>query len=108
VREHVAGCAACARALAGARLTGGLFAALSQTPDAPEDFAARVLRALPAAPASRGPVVDPWAPAWGLLPAFAATAAALLLLFQFQAGDLAARSWPDADVTLASLEEGGR
>ncbi len=109
VREHVAGCAACARALAGARLTRGLLAALAETPGARENFAGRVLRALPAAPGSRRAEDELWRPAWGLLPAFAAMAAALLLVFELQVGGLPAPTWPDADPGLASyMEEGGR
>ncbi len=108
VREHVAGCAACARALAGARLARGLLAAAAGMPEPPEDFAGRVLRSLPPAPAPRRAGEDPWAPAWGLLPAFAAAAAALLLLLQFQVRDLPRQVWPDADQMLASVEEGAR
>ena len=108
VREHAAGCAACARALAGARLTRGLLAARTETSDAPEDFAARVLRALPATPGSPGAEEDLWRPAWGLLPAFAATAAALLLILQSEVRDVPTQVWPDADQMLAAVEEGGR
>jgi hypothetical protein len=109
VHEHAAGCAACARALAGARLARGLLAAGTGTSDAPGDFAARVLRALPPAPGGPGAEEDLWRPAWGLLPAFAATAAALLLVFQLGVGGLPAPSWTDEDPVLASmLDEGAR
>ncbi len=109
VREHVAGCLACARALAAARLTRGLLAAAAEAPEPREGFAGRVMAALPAALAGRRGEEDVWGPAWGLLPAFAATAAALLLVFQLQARGLPDPGWPDADALLASvLEEAGR
>jgi len=109
VRQHLAGCPACARVLAAARVARGLLAAAAAAPEPPAGFAARVLGALPAAPAPRGAEEELWRPAWGLLPAFAAAAAALLFVFQMQVADFAGPAWPDADVMLASvMEENGR
>lgn len=123
VREHVAGCPACGRALAAARLARGLVAA-AEGPEPPSGFGARVLAALPAGPARRHADEDLWAPAWGLVPAFAATAAALLILFQasavsspvglvpaegLSAGErlVLEAGAPDPDLVLAAVMEGG-
>jgi hypothetical protein len=49
-----------------------------------------------------------WRPAWGLLPVFAATAAALLILFQASAPPVAAGLVPTANLSLGErlvLEE---
>lgn len=123
VRDHLAGCPGCARALAAARLARGLLAATADGPEPPEGFAARVGAALAAGGAARHAAEDLWRPAWGLVPAFAVTAAALLLLFQASvapapAGLVPAENLsagerlvldvrqPDADLLLAAVMEG--
>jgi len=124
VRDHLAACPGCACALAAARLARGLLAVAADGPEPAEGFVARVRAALPAPGAARHAAEDPWRPAWGLVPAFAVTAAALLLLFQasvappgpaglvpaesLSAGErlvLDARQ-PDADLLLAAVMEG--
>lgn len=127
VREHLVGCPACTRALEAARLTRGLMAATASGSEPPADFARRVAAAVPAGPPPfPAEASDLWRPAWGLVPAFAATAAALLILFQasgapgpgglvpvegLSAGErlvLEARP-PDPDLILAAvMEAGGR
>lgn len=124
VRGHVAGCPGCTRALAAARLARGLVAAALEGSEPPEGFPGRVLAALPRRAAARPAQEDLWRPAWGLMPAFAVTAAALLLLFRVSAGPapmglLPAESLsagehlvldapqPDADLVLAAVMEGG-
>ncbi|MBI2561160.1 MAG: hypothetical protein HYW08_01865, partial [candidate division NC10 bacterium] len=47
IHEHLAGCAACTRALAAARLGRGLLAAAGDGVEPPTGFADRVLGALP-------------------------------------------------------------
>jgi len=57
------------------------MAAAAEAPEPPAGFAERVTAALPAR-SPRGRISpDLWRPAWGLVPAFAATAVALLILF---------------------------
>lgn len=125
VREHLVGCPACARALEAARLTRGLMAATASGPEPLADFARRVAAAAPAGPPPfPAEAPDLWRPAWGLLPAFAATAAALLILFQaspapvpgglLPAENLSAGERlvldappPDPDLVLAAVLEGG-
>lgn len=82
VIQHLAGCPACARAVVAARLTRGLVAAATEGPEPPAGFAEKVLAALPNASQPSVAVEDLWRPAWGLVPAFAAAAVALLLLVQ--------------------------
>jgi anti-sigma factor RsiW len=84
IREHLAGCPACARALAAARLGRGLLAAAADAPEPPAGFADRVLAALSATRPSR-PEAEIWRLGWGLVPAFAATAVLLMILYQYQA-----------------------
>jgi len=124
VREHLTSCPNCLRALEGARLSLGLAAAAAEGPEPPAGFAEGVLAALPAG----GPLwgraqADPWRPAWGLVPAFAAMAAALLILFQSSATPMAGGLLPveglsagerlvmeghppDPDLVLAAVMEG--
>ncbi len=84
--DHLAGCPTCTHRLMQARLARGLLATASEGQEPPADFAQRVLAALPANRPSR--VADPelWRLSWRLVPAFAVTAAMLLILFQFEAG----------------------
>lgn len=83
IREHLAECPRCARALAAARLHRGLLAAAADAPEPPPGFAARVLAALPV---SRAPRLEGemWRLGWGLVPAFAATVVVLSFLYQHQ------------------------
>ncbi|HWU40113.1 MAG TPA: hypothetical protein VN203_20880 [Candidatus Acidoferrum sp.] len=83
IQEHVTGCPACARALAVARLSRGLLRTAAETCEPPHDFADQVLQALPARQLSR-PETEMWHLGWRLVPAFAATVALLLILFQSQ------------------------
>lgn len=113
------------RTMEGARLSRALVAAAAEGLEPPAGFAERVLAALPPAGPARGRAeADPWRPAWGLVPAFAAMAAALLILFQssvtpvvgglLPVEDLSpgerlvmeARP-PDTDLVLAAVLEGG-
>lgn len=87
VREHLAGCPRCARALAAARLHRGLLAVAADAPEPPAGFAARVLAALPASRPSL-PDRETWRLGWGLVPAFAATVAVLSFLYQLQGNAL--------------------
>lgn len=83
IREHLAGCPSCARALAAARLGRGLLAAATDAPEPPAEFADRVLAVLP----ERRPLrseTEVWRLGWGLVPAFAATVALLVILHEFQ------------------------
>jgi hypothetical protein len=84
--DHLASCPTCTHGLMQARLTRGLLATASEGQEPPADFGQRVLAALPASHPAR--VADPelWRLSWRLIPAFAATAAMLLILFQFEAG----------------------
>src|SRR5574341_975556 len=82
VQGHLASCQDCARALAAARLARGLMAAAAEAPEPPAGFAERILATLPAH-LPRGRIIpELWRPAWGLVPAFAAMAVALLIVFQ--------------------------
>ncbi len=82
-QEHLTTCPACSQALATARLGRGLLAAAADTPGPPVDFADRVLAALAARRPSH-PETEIWRLGWGLVPAFAAAVAVLLILFEFQ------------------------
>lgn len=125
VREHVSTCPDCAGALAAARLARGLVTTVADGLEPPEGFPDRVMAALPGRSVPGRADEDLWRPAWGLVPAFAVTAAALLLLFQanvvpVQGGLVPAESLsagerlvldarqPDADLLLAAVMEGGR
>jgi hypothetical protein len=87
--EHLAHCRPCARAVAAARLAGGLVAQAAGEPQVPAGFASRVLAA--SARDSRrdalgdAGTVEFWAPARKLLPAFAAAAACCVILLQVMA-----------------------
>jgi hypothetical protein len=99
VREHLLTCTTCARVLAAARLARGLVASAAEGVEPPAGFAERVLAALPAVAKTGRPEADLWRPAWGLLPAFAAAAAALLLLFQASPAPLPAGLLPAESLT---------
>lgn len=86
VREHLAGCTACARRLAGTRLSRGLVDSVAEEIAPPPDFARRVVAAVAPRAGARRPEPDVWRPAWGLLPTFAAAVAALFLLYQSSEG----------------------
>ncbi|HSB71488.1 MAG TPA: hypothetical protein VLT62_19340 [Candidatus Methylomirabilis sp.] len=85
VRRHLAGCPPCSALLARERLVRGLLTAGVEGCEPPPGFAEKVLASLPRAVAPWRPEADLWRPAWGLVPAFAATAAALLILVQSSA-----------------------
>jgi len=84
--EHLAGCPTCTRLLMRARLTRGLLASAKDGPVPPADFAQRVLAALPATRLTGATDPELWRLAWRLVPAFAATAAMLLILLQVEGG----------------------
>jgi hypothetical protein len=84
--DHLATCPTCARSMVQARLTRGLLSTAREGPEAPADFAQRVLAALPATHPAGTADPDLWRLSWRLVPAFAATAAMLLILFQLEAG----------------------
>lgn len=126
-REHLAACPACARALAAARLGRGLLAAVGEGPEpSPAGFPERVLIAVPGRFRPKVAGADQWRPAWGLVPAFVATATALLILFRASPAPAPAGLVPDdslsaserlvlegrpldPDLILAAvMEEGGR
>ncbi len=80
IREHLASCVRCSRALATERTTRGLLRSLVEPPaEAPVGFATRVLAGIRVAEARQQ--VDAWRSAWGLLPTFAAAAAALVIVY---------------------------
>lgn len=123
IREHLAGCPACTRSLAVARVTRRFLAAVANAPEPPAGFADRVLAALPGI-RSRRADADLWRLGWGLVPAFAATVFLLLVLYQATAvpgptGLLPAEglsagerlvleaSSPEPDAVLAAVMEGG-
>lgn len=123
VRDHLAGCPACTRSLAAARVARGLLAAAADAPEPPAGFAERVLAALPASRPGRADE-DLWRLGWGLVPAFATTVVVLLVLYQGSTGSgpvglmpaegLSAgerlvmdASLPEPDVVLAAVMEGG-
>jgi hypothetical protein len=80
ITRHLAACPACRRALAVTRVARGLVAVLAEAPEPPPEFVDRVLGALPVG--RRPAPTDLWRPAWGLVPAFAALVAGLVLLYQ--------------------------
>ncbi len=82
VRDHVAACPACERRLAAARLARGLVVSAPGATSPPEGFADRVRTALVSRKAHSRPEADIWRPAWGLVPAFAAAVAALVIVYQ--------------------------
>ncbi len=81
IGQHLRQCSSCAEELAVLRLERGILAAAADGPAPPAGFAEAVQAALPRRAPAR-PEPDLWRPAWGLVPAFAATAAALLLVLQ--------------------------
>ncbi len=81
VRRHLAGCPACSALLNRERLVWGLVTAATEDMEPPAGFAEKVVASLPRDRAPVSADTDLWRPAWGLVPAFAATTAALLLLF---------------------------
>jgi hypothetical protein len=83
--DHLAACATCTRLLMRARLARGLLASAKDGGEPPADFAQRVLAALPASRPTGATDPELWRLAWRLIPAFAATVAMLLVLFQFEA-----------------------
>jgi hypothetical protein len=108
VRDHLTRCSDCARALAAARLARGLVSVVTAAPEPPQEFARRVLAALPARPARRPTEQGLWRTAWGLVPAFAATAAGLFVLFQASASPVAGGLVPTANLSVGErlvLEE---
>jgi hypothetical protein len=125
-RAHVAGCRACARDLAAARLTRGLLSVTAEGAESPVDFSRRVLAALPTEPTPPPAETDLWRLAWGLVPAFTATAVALLILYSQDSdgpspvgllpteGITASEqlvlqaSPPDLDLVLTAVMEGGK
>ncbi|MBI4572277.1 MAG: zf-HC2 domain-containing protein [candidate division NC10 bacterium] len=124
VREHLAGCPSCARGLAVARLTRGLVATAAEGPDPPAGFAEGVLAALPPDRRPSRSDSDLWRFGWRLVPAFAVTAALVLVLYQasdvsgptgllpaeaLSAGErlVLGASPPDPDLVLAAVVEGG-
>lgn len=82
VRRHLAGCQPCSAILARERLVRGLLTAATEGVEPSAGFAERVLTALPRRVPATRPEAELWRPAWGLVPAFAATAAALLILLE--------------------------
>ncbi len=84
--DHLAACPTCTRLLMRARLARGLLASAKDGPEPPADFARRVLAALPASRLTGATDPELWRLAWRLVPAFAATLAMLLILFQFEGG----------------------
>ena len=126
IREHLEGCPACARSLVAVRLLRGLLAAAADAPEPPAGFAERVLAALPAWRPLR-PEAEMWRLGWGLVPAFAATVALLVVLYQYQAGAAPSpvglipleglssgeqlvleAAPPEPDMVLTAVMEGGR
>jgi hypothetical protein len=81
IRAHLAQCPTCSGELAVLRLERGILTAAAEGPTPPDGFAEGVQSAL-SRRASARLEPDPWRPAWGLVPAFAATAVVLLLLLQ--------------------------
>lgn len=81
MRRHLAGCQACSALLNRERLVWGLVTAATEGVEPAAGFAEKVLASLPRDLAPVPAETDLWRPAWGLVPAFAATAAALLLFF---------------------------
>ncbi len=104
VRDHTAGCPACARQLQAARLGLGLLAAAADAPEPPADFAEGVLAALAGRAVPR-PEADMWRVGWGLVPTFAAMVALLAMLYDFRAGPV---SPPAGLVPLEGLSAGER
>lgn len=126
IRDHMAGCPACARELRAARLGRGLLQAAADAPEPPADFTEGVLAALAGRSVPR-PEADLWRVGWGLVPAFAAMVALLAILYDLQAGPVPPpaglvpleglsagerlvldASPPEPDAILTAVMEGGR
>jgi hypothetical protein len=82
-RNHLAACRECDRRLAAARLARVVVAACGEAAPPPPGFADRVVTSVFHGPAPGRTEAELWRPAWGLMPAFGAVVAALLMLFQF-------------------------
>jgi anti-sigma factor RsiW len=82
VGNHLATCPACDRRMATARLTRGLIAVGTEAISPPLGFADRVRTALATRKVGSRTDADIWRPAWGLMPAFAAAVAALVIVYQ--------------------------
>jgi hypothetical protein len=95
IRQHLAECGTCARAVAAERLCRGLVRTCDERPVPPAGFAARVAAALP----GRAEAVQVWRPAWGLIPAFAAAAAALVVVYGATVESVPAGLLPVHDLT---------
>jgi hypothetical protein len=123
VREHVAVCPRCARRLAAARLAQRLVTARAEILEPPQGFADRVTARLTGRRGAHEPVSEVWRPAWGLVPVFAAAAAALFIVYQASEGPgpaglfpteglsaseslLLGSSAPDMDAVLSAILEG--
>jgi len=85
--DHLAGCPTCTRLLMRARFARGLLASAKNGQEPPADFARRVLAALPDSRPTGATDPELWRLAWRLVPAFAATLAMFLILFQFEGGN---------------------
>jgi hypothetical protein len=95
IRRHLAECGACARALAAERLCRGILRACGEAPVPPPGFAARVAARLP----RLAEAAQAWRPAWGLIPAFAAAAAALVIVYGTSAESVPAGLLPVHELT---------
>ena len=82
LQPHLATCPTCRRSVAARRLARGLVGSLAETEAPPAHFSTRVLRCLSAREVIQQAVADPWRPAWGLVPVFAALVVGLFLLDQ--------------------------
>jgi hypothetical protein len=94
VREHVAVCPGCARRLAAARLAQRLVTARADILEPSQGFADRVTARLTGRRGAHEPDSEVWRPAWGLIPAFAAAAAALVIVYQASEGPVPAGLFP--------------
>jgi len=122
-RNHLATCRECGRRLAAARLVRVAVTACGEAAPPPQGFADRIVATAFRGPAPRRTETELWRPAWGLVPAFGAVVAALLMLFQFSltpeptglfspegfsAGErlVLGSSAPETDLVLAVVLEG--
>jgi hypothetical protein len=86
IRGHVADCPTCQRRLAAARLACRLVAEAVEDVRPPDGFADRVRTAVAARSRTPRAEAEIWRTAWGLVPAFAAAVAALLIVYQATEG----------------------
>lgn len=123
-QAHLGECRPCRNRVQVERLTRGVVTGGLEAPP-PAGFADRVAAALPLAPAWSRPAEEPWRPAWGLIPTFAAAMVAAIIVYQtsevpgpvgflstesLSAGEqfvLGGASGPDADSILTLILEGG-